>query len=220
MTNLLIVGPPGAGKGMQACLLADTADMVNVSTGDMFHEHVTNLTALGVEAKAYMDTGKYAPDDLTGRMLSDRIADLGPDNGLILDGFPGTTAQFVSSMTSSTAGASPRPRGRARCTDRGRRAARRAARASVEGRTDDNATVVRRRHEVYAEQTAPLVDRYRAPWSATSPEPRMSSASRPPSRSTSAPPRCRSRRWAQPTALRLVSPQFGVSGVHECRLVR
>jgi adenylate kinase len=162
MTNLLIVGPPGAGKGTQACLLADTADMVNVSTGDMFHEHVTNLTALGVEAKAYMDTGKYAPDDLTGRMLSDRIADLGPDNGLILDGFPGTTAQVVSSMTSSTAGASPRPRGGARCTDRGRRAARRAARASVEGRTDDNATVVRRRHEVYAEQAAPLVDRYRA----------------------------------------------------------
>lgn len=162
MTDLLIVGPPGAGKGTQAHLLAQSADMVHISTGDMFREHVSNLTALGVEAKTYMDAGEYVPDELTGRMLTDRITTLSPDASLILDGFPRTLAQVH--LLDNLLDRLDRRLDLVIVLDVPIEVAveRAAVRSSIEGRADDDATVVRRRHEVYAAQTAPLIELYRA----------------------------------------------------------
>src|SRR3954454_11984918 len=90
--NLILLGPPGAGKGTQAARLREDFDLAYIATGDLLREHVREQTDLGREAKAYMDDGKLVPDELVIRMILDKVEDEG-DDGFLLDGFPRNVAQ-------------------------------------------------------------------------------------------------------------------------------
>lgn len=92
----LIFGPPGAGKGTQAPRLAARLAVPHIATGDMLRAHVKGTTALGIEAKGYMDAGELVPDDLVVRMLGERIAEPDAAGGFLLDGFPRTVPQAVA----------------------------------------------------------------------------------------------------------------------------
>ncbi|MFI2709933.1 adenylate kinase [Micromonospora sp. NPDC018662] len=91
--RLVLVGPPGAGKGTQAEFIAAHLSVPKISTGDIFRANVTQGTPLGVEAKRYMDAGKLVPDDVTINMVRDRLAEPDAGEGFLLDGFPRTTPQ-------------------------------------------------------------------------------------------------------------------------------
>jgi adenylate kinase len=90
--NLILLGPPGAGKGTQAARLRDDFDLAYIATGDLLREHVKQQTELGCEARAYMDDGKLVPDDLVIAMILHKVEEEG-DDGFLLDGFPRTAAQ-------------------------------------------------------------------------------------------------------------------------------
>ena len=91
--NLIIFGPPGVGKGTQAQILAENANIVQVSTGDIFRANIKSATPLGLKAKEYMDKGDLVPDDLVISIVEDRLKQPDLDNGFILDGFPRTVIQ-------------------------------------------------------------------------------------------------------------------------------
>ncbi|MCB0356546.1 MAG: adenylate kinase [Bdellovibrionales bacterium] len=91
--NLLMFGPPGAGKGTQSALLVEKYNMLHISTGDLFRSNIKNNTPLGLEAKKYMDAGELVPDSVTIAMVQQELAKLTDDRGFILDGFPRTVAQ-------------------------------------------------------------------------------------------------------------------------------
>lgn len=158
--RLLLIGPPGAGKGTQAVGLAESYGVPAISTGDIFRSNVNNATELGVEAKAYMDAGDNVPDSLTNALIRDRLAEDDARQGFLLDGYPRTTDQ-VRELDEFLAGegtaldavielaADPEV-----VIERIRK------RSLLAGRSDDDETVVRHRLEVYREQTAPLVDIY------------------------------------------------------------
>lgn len=91
--NLIMLGPPGAGKGTQASRIADRYDIPHISTGDMFRANLKQGTELGEEARGYMDAGELVPDDLVIRMVDDRLSWDDAQDGWVLDGFPRTTPQ-------------------------------------------------------------------------------------------------------------------------------
>jgi adenylate kinase len=91
--RLVLLGPPGAGKGTQAQLLVDRFAIPQISTGDILREHVERGSGLGIQARSYMDRGEYVPDELVVRMVMDRLAQPDADQGFILDGFPRTVPQ-------------------------------------------------------------------------------------------------------------------------------
>src|SRR5665647_613115 len=93
MTRLLLIGPPGAGKGTQAVRLAEAFGVPAVSTGDIFRYNVKNETELGLQAKAFMDAGEYVPDSLTNAIVHDRLQEVDAAGGFLLDGYPRTTEQ-------------------------------------------------------------------------------------------------------------------------------
>jgi len=119
--RMVLLGPPGAGKGTQAARIAERLGIPAISTGDIFRANVAGATELGTQAKAYMDKGEYVPDSITNAMVADRIAQADCENGFLLDGYPRTTAQVgeLDSMLKASglaldggAGVSPRPRAR------------------------------------------------------------------------------------------------------------
>ena len=160
MTRLLLIGPPGAGKGTQAARLAESYLIPAISTGDIFRSNVRSETELGTKAKSYMDAGDNVPDSLTNALIRDRLAEADCESGFLLDGYPRTTDQ-VRELDEFLAGhgseldvvielvANPDV-----VVERLRK------RASEQGRSDDDESVVRHRLEVYREQTAPLVGVY------------------------------------------------------------
>ena len=91
--RIVLLGPPGAGKGTQAALLAERAGLAHVATGDLFRAHLERGTELGKQAKSYMDTGALVPDDVTTRMVLERFREPDAANGFVLDGFPRTIPQ-------------------------------------------------------------------------------------------------------------------------------
>lgn len=91
--HIILMGPPGAGKGTQAALLAEQEQIPHISTGDIFRANMSQGTALGKLAKQYVDAGKFVPDDVTNAMVKDRLAQDDCKNGFILDGYPRTTDQ-------------------------------------------------------------------------------------------------------------------------------
>lgn len=91
--NLLIMGPPGAGKGSQAVLIKDFYNIPHISTGDMFRDAISKQTSLGVLAKNYIDKGELVPDEVTVNIVRERLQDEDCKNGFLLDGFPRTIAQ-------------------------------------------------------------------------------------------------------------------------------
>ena len=157
---MLIMGAPGAGKGTQSTALADAYAIPAISTGDIFRDNIRNGTELGVKVKALIDAGEYVPDDVTEAIVADRLAEDDCSSGFLLDGFPRTMHQvhFLDHNLS-------RQRQRLNVVvslvvEPDVLVARLLDRAQKEGRTDDNEDTIRRRMEVYAGQTAPLLFHY------------------------------------------------------------
>jgi adenylate kinase len=155
------MGPPGAGKGTQAQIVADRFGIPAISTGDIFRANVANNTELGIEAKRYMDAGEYVPDSVTNRMVRNRIDEEDAVGGFLLDGYPRTLAQ-VDELDGMIAYTGHRLDAVVVLTAEQSELVRRLAdRAQKEGRTDDTEDVILRRQELYLEQTEPLIDFYR-----------------------------------------------------------
>ena len=162
MTRLLIIGPPGAGKGTQAALLAESFGIPAISTGDIFRYNVKNETELGLKAKAFMDRGEYVPDSLTNDLVRDRLAKPDAEAGFLLDGYPRTVDQ-VQELDAILSESGRKLDVVVQLTADYEELVRRlAGRAALEGRADDTPDVIRRRLEVYDEQTAVLIDIYAA----------------------------------------------------------
>jgi adenylate kinase len=160
--RLILLGPPGAGKGTQAKRLAERLGVPAISTGDIFRANVSSGTELGVLAKSYMDSGEYVPDSVTNDMVRGRLAEPDAAKGFLLDGYPRTTAQ-VEVLDGMLAEAGLGIDAVVELTaDADEVVQRLLKRAEIEGRADDTEDVIRRRLEVYAEQTAPLTDLYGA----------------------------------------------------------
>ena len=158
--RMVLLGPPGAGKGTQAARIAERLGIPAISTGDIFRANVAGATELGTQAKAYMDKGEYVPDSITNAMVADRIAQADCKTGFLLDGYPRTTAQ-VGELDSMLKGSGLALDVVVEITaDAEAVVARLLKRAGEQGRADDTEPVIRRRLEVYAESTAPLADLY------------------------------------------------------------
>jgi adenylate kinase len=159
--RLILMGPPGAGKGTQAKVIATHFGIPAISTGDIFRANVAGRTPLGREAQRYMDAGEYVPDKVTNAMVCDRISLPDAYPGWLLDGYPRTLAQ-VGELDSMLADQGVTLNAVIALTaDQDELVARLLQRAHVEGRADDTEEVIRRRQEVYEEQTAPLIAVYR-----------------------------------------------------------
>ncbi|TIC85828.1 adenylate kinase [Nocardioides sp. GY 10113] len=160
--RLLIMGPPGAGKGTQARFIAERFGIPAISTGDIFRANVGQGTPLGVEAKRYMDAGEYVPDEITNNMVRNRIAEPDAEGGFLLDGYPRTLAQ-VEELDGMLAASDHKLDAVVVLTaDSDELVARLLQRAQIEGRADDTEDVIRRRQEVYLAETEPLIAVYDA----------------------------------------------------------
>jgi len=155
------MGPPGAGKGTQARFVADHFGVPAISTGDIFRANVSRGTPLGIEAKRYMDAGEYVPDEVTNRMVRNRIDEDDAAPGFLLDGYPRTLAQ-VTELDGMIEFTGHRLDAVVVLTvDSEELVQRLLQRAQTDGRADDTEDVIRRRQEVYLEQTEPLIGVYR-----------------------------------------------------------
>ncbi|MBI5825168.1 MAG: adenylate kinase [Chloroflexi bacterium] len=187
-TFIVLLGPPGVGKGTQAKILAETTKLAHVSSGDLFRENLKNQTELGKLAKSFMDKGELVPDDVTINMIRDRISRPDCEAGAILDGFPRTPAQadalekmlsefgsqvnVVPYITGDEAVIIERVSGRWTCREHGHiyhqkfSPPKQAGVCDADGselyqRDDDKVETVTKRIHVYLEQTIHLVEYYR-----------------------------------------------------------
>jgi adenylate kinase len=161
-TRILLIGPPGAGKGTQAIELSSAFSIPAISTGDIFRENVRNETPLGLQAKSFMDAGNNVPDSLTNDLITDRLAAPDCAGGFLLDGYPRTTDQ-VRHLDNFLADHHTKLDVVVQLVAEPDIVVERLRKRAVEqGRTDDDEAVVRHRLDVYAEQTAPLIDVYSA----------------------------------------------------------
>ncbi|MGP4015329.1 adenylate kinase [Saccharopolyspora sp. 5N708] len=157
MVRLVLVGPPGAGKGTQAALLSEQLGVPHISTGDLFRANIGNATPLGQKAKSYMDAGELVPDEVTNEMVRDRLADEDAAKGFLLDGYPRNAAQaeVLGEMLAdlgvelSAVLQFDVPENEL------------VKRMLARGRSDDTEDVIRRRLAVYHSETEPLLDYYR-----------------------------------------------------------
>ncbi|MBC7442338.1 MAG: adenylate kinase [Ramlibacter sp.] len=160
MTRLLLIGPPGAGKGTQAERLSEAFDVPAISTGDIFRFNVKNNTELGVKVKAFIDAGAYVPDSLTNEIVSDRLKQADAVKGFLLDGYPRTADQVQELDRLLEADGTALDAVVLIVADTEEVVSRLLKRAAEQGRADDTADVIRHRLSVYEEQTAPLIDLY------------------------------------------------------------
>ena len=160
--QLVIMGPPGAGKGTQATLIAEHYGIPAISTGDMFRAMKTADTPLARQVREIMESGGYVSDDITNAIVADRLAHEDCKRGFLLDGYP-RTLQQVQTLDDYLA-ESQRPLNAviSLLADIEEVVARLLRRAVIDGRSDDNEETIRVRLQVYAEQTEPLLEVYRA----------------------------------------------------------
>ena len=180
--RLILVGPPGAGKGTQAVHLAAHYSIPHISTGDIFRANLKEGTPLGLQAKSYMDKGELVPDSVTNAMVKDRLTHSDTANGFLLDGFPRNVAQAevlrailaekktpidaALELAIDNAEIIKRLSGRRTCRGCGKVFPGQLDKCDACGgelyqRDDDKEDVIARRLEVYAEQTAPIIAFYR-----------------------------------------------------------
>jgi len=154
--RVVLLGPPGAGKGTQAQKLAEKLEIPQISTGELFRRNIDNGTRLGLEAKRYLDAGDLVPSDLTNQLVDERLSDADAANGFILDGYPRSLeqAKALHDMLER------------RGTDIDAVLEFRVSedelfqRLSARGRADDTEDVIRNRMKVYRDETAPLLEYY------------------------------------------------------------
>ena len=185
---IVLLGPPGVGKGTQAKIIAEATGLPHISSGDLFRENIKNATELGNLAQSYMNKGELVPDDVTIGMIRDRLSRLDCKDGALLDGYPRTTAQadalekllaefggrvnYVPYITASDATLIERLSGRWTCKAQGHvfhekyNPPKKSGVCDLDGselyqRDDDKAETVTRRIQVYFAQTAPLIAYYR-----------------------------------------------------------
>ena len=155
-TRLLIIGPPGAGKGTQAARIAERYDVPAISTGDIFRANIQGGTELGQQVQAIIKAGELVPDSLTNEIVRDRLHQDDASRGFLLDGYPRNVEQ-VHALDGMLEG-DALDAVVLLVADTDEVVARLLKRAEIEGREDDTEEVIRHRQEIYAEQTAPLID--------------------------------------------------------------
>ncbi len=180
--RLVLVGPPGAGKGTQAQILAAHYHIPHIATGDIFRSNLKAGTPLGVQAQVFMDSGELVPDSVTNEMVKDRLLVADAVNGFILDGFPRNIAQAevlranlvekstplvaVLELSIDNAEIIARLSSRRTCRDCGLPTTNTEKCPTCGGdvyqREDDKEAVIKRRLEIYEEQTAPIISFYRS----------------------------------------------------------
>ena len=160
MTRLLIVGPPGAGKGTQSSRLLNTFSIPAIATGDIFRKNIKDETPLGVEVKTIVDAGDYVPDSLTNALVKSRLEEEDALDGFLLDGYPRTLEQ-VSYLDRLLAAKSQSLDAVIQLVaDQEEVVARLRNRAIAQGRTDDTEEAIRHRQQVYSRETTPLIAVY------------------------------------------------------------
>ncbi|MDQ4011646.1 MAG: adenylate kinase [Actinomycetota bacterium] len=156
MVRILIVGPPGAGKGTQAAVLSEELGVPHVSTGDLFRAHVDDDTELGQQVKQYLDSGALVPDEVTNEMVAQRLTADDCRAGFLLDGFPRTVSQarvFADLLCDLDCEIDA-------VLELDAPEELVVQRLLARGRDDDTEDVIRRRQQLYREETAPLLDFY------------------------------------------------------------
>jgi adenylate kinase len=158
--RIVLMGAPGSGKGTQAALIVKELGLPHISTGDLLRAAVAAGTELGKQAKAVMDRGELVSDDIVLGLLEERLAEDDAAGGFILDGFPRNIAQAEALDALLERLGQPVDEALQIDIDEDQVVTRIAKRAALEGRSDDTEETVRNRLDVYAEQTAPVVDYY------------------------------------------------------------
>ncbi|QNO37801.1 adenylate kinase [Protaetiibacter sp. SSC-01] len=159
--RLLIVGPPGAGKGTQAARIAEHFGIPTISTGDIFRANIKNGTELGKRVKAIVDAGDYVPDSLTNELVTDRLSEADATTGFLLDGYPRTPDQ-VRYLDELLASHGHKLDAVLRLVaDQDEIVRRLRKRAIEQGRADDSEEAIRHRQEVYQRETAPVLEMFR-----------------------------------------------------------
>ncbi|UYM03769.1 adenylate kinase [Solicola gregarius] len=158
--RMLLMGPPGAGKGTQAVRLSAMLSVPQISTGDIFRANVSEGTELGKTAQSYMDAGEYVPDEVTNAMVRDRLNQDDARRGFLLDGYPRTLDQVRTLDDILAEQHGELDAVLELSVDSEELIGRLLKRAQESGRADDTEDVIRHRQEVYVEQTAPLVATY------------------------------------------------------------
>ncbi|WP_136519187.1 adenylate kinase [Cellulomonas telluris] len=160
--RIVLLGPPGAGKGTQAARLAESLGVPAISTGDIFRANIKNGTELGRKVQEITATGALVPDELTNELVRDRLAQDDAVDGFLLDGYPRNVAQ-VAALDEMLAATGTAVEAAVELTvDPQVVVDRLTKRATIEGRVDDTEDVIRHRLDVYAEQTAPISQVYGA----------------------------------------------------------
>jgi adenylate kinase len=157
---MLIIGPPGSGKGTQATRICERLGVVAISTGDIFRANVKEQTPLGVEAQKYISNGDFVPDSVTNNMVRDRLAQSDVQTGFLLDGYPRTTAQVEELDRILDENGQKLDAVLQLTADDEELVRRLLHRAEIEGRADDTESVIRHRLDLYHEQTEAVVSRY------------------------------------------------------------
>lgn len=158
--RIVLMGPPGAGKGTQAVVVAKHLGIPHISTGEIFRSHLSQGTPLGIAAGMYMDRGNYVPDRITNAMVRNRLAQPDAADGFLLDGYPRTLDQ-VAVLDEMLADTGLKIDDVVELTiNTDEVIARLLKRAAEQGRADDTEEVIRRRIEIYNEQTDPLTQVY------------------------------------------------------------
>lgn len=160
MTRLLIIGPPGSGKGTQAARLAEFYDIPAIATGDIFRHNIKTGTDLGTQVKAIVDAGDFVPDSLTNELVVSRLEEPDATQGFLLDGYPRTLGQvtFFDELLASKGAELDAVIQLVANTDEV--VARLRKRALEQGRMDDSEEAIRHRQDVFARETAPLIAVY------------------------------------------------------------
>ncbi|WP_314194269.1 adenylate kinase [uncultured Arthrobacter sp.] len=160
MTRILLIGPPGSGKGTQAHRLSGELHIPEISTGDMFRSHLANGSPLGREIKEFLDAGNLVPDNLTTAMLRERLQERDARNGFLLDGYPRTVSQ-MDDLDGILDAAGTSLDAVVEITAHDDEIVRRLLlRSDAEGRSDDTEDVIRHRLELYRQETEPVIERY------------------------------------------------------------
>ena len=160
MTRILLIGPPGSGKGTQAHRLSGQLHIPEISTGDMFRSHLANGSPLGREIKEFLDAGNLVPDNLTTAMLRVRLQERDARTGFLLDGYPRTVSQ-MDDLDGILDSAGTSLDAVVEITAHDDEIVRRLLlRSEAEGRSDDTEDVIRHRLELYRQETEPVIERY------------------------------------------------------------